>query len=186
MNTTDITDEAILAQLRESSTLDAGFRMLIRKYQERLYWQIRRMVTNHDDADDVLQNVFVKIFRNIHQFKEQSGLFTWIYRIATNESLTFLEKNKFQKNQVDISLMSEVVSSNSAYTFDEGKALEALEKAIHILPDKQKLVFNMRYYDELSYQEIADITQTSVGALKATYHHAIKKIEDYVTNKVQY
>jgi RNA polymerase sigma factor (sigma-70 family) len=186
MHTADITDEAILAQLRESSTLDAGFRLLIRKYQERLYWQIRRMVKDHDDADDVLQNVFVKIFRNIHQFKEQSGLFTWIYRIATNESLTFLEKNKYQKNQSELSSINEVFSPNSTHAFDEAKAIESLEKAIQLLPDKQKLVFNMRYYDELSYQEIADITQTSVGALKATYHHAIKKIEDYVINKVQY
>jgi RNA polymerase sigma factor (sigma-70 family) len=179
-----LNDNAILALILDPGRQDEGYRKLIRKYKERLYWHIRRMVVDHDDADDVLQNVFVKIFKNVQGFQGQSELFTWIYRIATNECLTFIERNK-RRNLVVVNDISNVgdslVQQNSV---DGQQALSLLKAAITLLPEKQRLVFNMRYYDEMSYQEIADITETSVGALKATYHHAVKKIESYVLDKM--
>jgi RNA polymerase sigma factor (sigma-70 family) len=185
MPSAEIEDVKILEYLRHEHHQNEGFRLLIKKYQESLYFHIRRMVESHDDADDVLQNVFIKIFRNINNFQQQSSLFTWIYRIATNECLTFIEKNKRSRSTISIddNQMSLGIVANAS--IDASKTLASLDQAISRLPEKQKLVFNMRYYDEMSYQEMSEITQTSVGALKASYHHAVKKIEEYVTSHIE-
>jgi len=156
--------------------------MLVRKYQQRVYWHVRKMVIDHDDADDITQEVFIKIHKAIDTFREDSQLFTWIYRIATNECLNFLAKKRrrFFLPLEDISgQLSSKIDSSSDISGDEIQ--KKLQKVLLQLPDKQRLVFNMRYFDDLSYEDIAEITKTSVGALKASYHHAAKKIEDYLT-----
>lgn len=155
-----------------------GFRLLLEQYQERLYWHIRRMVVEHEDANDVLQNCLLKVFRNISKFKQQAKLYTWLYRIATNEAITFLNK---KKRLATTSLDSEegvyIEQIKADSFFDGDAAQQKLQRAIQKLPEKQKLVFNMRYYDEMPYLDISEILETSVGALKASYHHAVKKIE---------
>lgn len=177
-----MTDEITLVQqLQNSKTRDRAFRVLITQYKERLYWHIRKIVVVHDDADDVLQNTFVKIFKNIEKFNSQSKLYSWMYRIATNESITFINK-KAKERSVDISdyqekLMS-TLESDIYFSGDEIQII--LQKAIATLPQKQQLVFNMKYFDELKYDEISSILETSVGALKASYFHAVKKIEKYI------
>jgi RNA polymerase sigma-70 factor (ECF subfamily) len=177
-----LTDEITLVQqLQNSKTRDRAFRVLITQYKERLYWHIRKIVVVHDDADDVLQNTFVKIFKNIEKFNSQSKLYSWMYRIATNESITFINK-KAKERSVDISdyqekLMS-TLESDIYFSGDEIQII--LQKAIATLPQKQQLVFNMKYFDELKYDEISSILETSVGALKASYFHAVKKIEKYI------
>ena len=170
-------DEQILNLLRKPATYELGFRTLIIRYQERLYHHIRRLVTDHEDTDDVLQNTFLKVHRGIDGFREQSALYTWLYRIATNEALSFLSARKRKGEQPldDDKVLQERISGD---VFFDGDAAQAkLLAALQTLPDKQRLVFNMRYYDEMSYEEIAQVTGTSVGALKASYHHAAKKIE---------
>ena len=156
--------------------------MLMVKYQQRLYWQIRRMVINHADADDVLQNVFIKVWKNLDKFEQQSQLFTWLYRITVNESLTFLNQKKRQNTD---SLENENTNLAEQLTadryFDGDEIQKKLQLAIDGLPNKQKQVFLMRYYDELSYEEMSEILGTSVGALKASYHFAVKKIESFLT-----
>ncbi len=156
--------------------------MLVRTYQQRVYWHVRKMVIDHDDADDITQEVFIKIHKAIDSFREDSQLFTWIYRIATNECLNFLNKKRrrFFLPIEDISgqLSSKIDSSND---ISGDEIQKKLQKALLQLPDKQRLVFNMRYYDDLSYEAISEITNTSVGALKASYHHAARKIEDFLT-----
>ena len=179
-------DVYILALLQEHGNYDQGFRLLVQQYRERLYFHIRRMVGNHEDADDVLQNCFVKVYRNIHRFQQNSKLYTWLYRIATNEALTFLEK----RNRIaTASLDNEDVNWNNrlkAETFvNEEKAVKILELAIETLPPKQKAVFNLRYYDEMSYADMSETLETSQGALKASYHHAVKKIEAYVRENAE-
>lgn len=174
-------DKHILQLLRDTSQVEKGFRLLIKKYQERLYYQIRQIVTDHEDADDVLQNTFIKVYRNVNTFEEKSALFTWLYRIATNESLSFLEsKNRRSSSSLedqDLNLANRL--SADSYVDNDNLELK-LEQAIASLPDKQRIVFNMRYYDELSYEEMSSVLETSVGALKASYHHAAKKIEAYI------
>lgn len=149
-------------------------------YQEQVYWHIRRLVTDHDDANDIVQNVFIKVYRSIDRFEGKSKLFTWLYRIATNEALTFLEQRK-RKQTEDINAPSSAgLSQLQADHFFDGDELQArLYQATNLLPDKQKVVFNMRYYEEMSYHEMSEVLQTSVGALKASFHHAVKKIEGY-------
>ncbi|MGK0365770.1 MAG: RNA polymerase sigma-70 factor (ECF subfamily) [Saprospiraceae bacterium] len=174
-------DAHILALLQQHGNYDQGFRLLVQQYRERLYYHVRRMVGNHEDADDILQNCFVKVYRNIHRFKQNSKLYTWLYRIATNEALTFLEK----RNRIaTASLDNEDINWNNrlkAESFvNEDKAIKILERAIETLPDKQKAVFNLRYYDEMSYADMSEALETSQGALKASYHHAVKKVEAYV------
>jgi RNA polymerase sigma-70 factor, ECF subfamily len=178
-------DEVILDLIKNSGSLERGFRALMEKYQEKLYWNIRRMVLNHDDADDVLQNTFIKVYRNIGQFEQKSSLFTWLYRIATNETLSFIERNKKWKydNLEDQSEHPAILALKSDPYFDGDEISLRLEAAVLTLPDKQRQVFQMRYYEEMSYRDIAEILNTSEGALKASFHHAVKKIEEFVKSK---
>lgn len=172
-------DPELIEKLRHPDSKNFGFNLLVRKYQQKIYWHIRKMVIDHDDADDITQEVFVKIFKNIEKFREDSQLFTWIYRIATNECLNFLQQKKrrffLPLGDVEGELMDKL--AHSPYVSGDEVQL-TLQKALLKLPVKQRLVFNMKYFDDLPYEEIAEITGTSVGALKASYHHAVKKIED--------
>jgi RNA polymerase sigma factor (sigma-70 family) len=177
-----LTDEiTFIAELKNGKTKEKAFRILISKYKERLYWHIRKIVISHDDADDVLQNTFIKIFKNIDKFNEQSKLYSWMYRIATNESITFINKRAKERN-VDISDYHEQLASTleSDVHFSGDEIQLILQKAIATLPQKQQLVFNMKYFDEIKYNEMSEILETSVGALKASYFHAVKKIENYI------
>ncbi len=174
-------DQELLIELRSSETRNHGFEVLVKKYQEKVYWIIRKMVIDHDDANDVTQEVFVKIWKNLDKFRADSQLYTWIYRIATNECLNFLKKKQRRLfipwHDVESELVNKI--DNSPYQ-EENEIERKLQKAILTLPDKQRLVFNLKYYDEMKYDQIADITGTSVGSLKASYHHAVKKIEKYL------
>ncbi|MFZ1748566.1 MAG: sigma-70 family RNA polymerase sigma factor [Saprospiraceae bacterium] len=171
-------DQEILNMMLSPASRNEGYRHLVSKYKEKLYWHIRRMVTEHEDADDVLQNTFLKVVKNIDHFKSQSSLYTWLYRIASNESLNFIQS---RKNKSFVSLDSRIQYGGSVEgNIDGDLILNKLAKAIESLPDKQKLVFNLRYYDEMPYHSMAEVTDTSVGALKASYHHAVKKIEEYL------
>lgn len=175
------TDKELINEFRDPTSRNFAFSKLVNTFQERLYWHIRRIVIDHDDADDVLQNTFIKAFQNLHKFREDSQLFTWLYRIATNEALTFLKK---QKANIFVSLddVSHALSSKlEADPELSGDAIQLkLQQAILTLPTKQRLVFNMKYFDEMKYEEIAEVTGTSIGALKASYHHAVKKIEVFI------
>ena len=172
-------DDTIVEMLRNAATLEQGFRLLMHKYQEKVYWHIRRIVENHEDTDDVLQNTFVKAYRGFANFEGRSSLYTWLYRIATNEALT-QKKNQRQKATQSLEEFQVGSTDQADHDFDEEKAVQKLKHALEELPEKQRIVFNMRYYDEMSYQEMSDILDTSVGALKASYHHAVKKIEAYL------
>lgn len=173
----------IIAKIGEESTRQYGFNLLLKTYQERVYWHVRKMVIDHNDADDLTQDIFVKIWSNLDKFRGDSQLFTWIYRIATNECLTFLKKKKrwsfLKLNDVQNELASKV-DNDHLISGDEIQL--KLQKALLTLPDKQRLVFNMRYYEELPFKTIAEITGTSVGALKASYHLAANKIEVFLNN----
>lgn len=175
-----VSDEKILELLRSESSYERGFRLLMQQYRERLYWHIRRMVGSHDDADDVLQNTFIKIYRGILQFEGKSKLYTWMYRVATNETLTFLQNRKRQAN---LSLDEEASLAASRLRadewFDADEVQLQLQVAIAQLPEKQRVVFSLRYYDEMPYEEMSGVLTTSVGALKASFHHAVKKIEAF-------
>ncbi|WP_394331705.1 RNA polymerase sigma factor [Lutibacter oricola] len=174
-------EKVLVSQLKNSRTQETAFRSLMTAYKERLYWHIRKMVLNHEDADDVLQNTFIKVFKNIHKFNEDSKLFTWIYRIATNEAITFINKKAKVKNVELSELQSEMASNLESDNHFNGDQIQLiLQKAIVTLPHKQQLVFNMKYFDEMKYDEMSEILDTSVGALKASYFHAVKKIEKYI------
>jgi RNA polymerase sigma-70 factor (ECF subfamily) len=178
-----LSDKELLDKLRNPETHNYGFNLLVRAYQQRVYGMVRKMVIDHDDAHDVTQEVFIKIHRSIGSFREDSQLFTWIYRIATNECITFLNKKKrrffLPINDVGKELSQKIETSD----FISGDEIQRkLQKALLTLPDKQRLVFNMKYYEDLSYEEMESITGTSVGALKASYHHAVKKIEESLKN----
>lgn len=174
-----ITDEDILAMINLPSKEELGFKQLVLKYQEVLYSHLKRMLDNHDDVNDVLQNTFIKVFRNVKNFEAKSKLYTWIYRIATNEAITYLNKKK--RNRVDSlddhTYLNDVKSDTLA---DAEQISLILQNAIAKLPDKQKTVFLLRYYEEMSYQDISEILGTSIGGLKASYHHAVKKIEVHI------
>lgn len=173
-----MTDREIIELFNQKGQEEKAFRELLRSYQERLYWHIRRMVTDHDDADDVLQNAFLKIWRALPKFREESGLFTWLYRIATNEALSFLNQRKARYSaRVDDPDQILLNRLEGDEYFDGDAARTKLYAVIETLPAKQKQVFQMKYFEEMPYQAMADILQTSVGALKASYHHAVKKIE---------
>lgn len=162
--------------------LQEQFDGLVSDYKERLYWHIRRMVISHDDADDVLQNTFIKVFKNLENFKGESKLYTWLYRIATNESLTFLKKKARRLRINDEQLQQQLTDNLRSDPYFDGDALQIkLQNAINSLPQRQKQVFLLKYYEEMPYSEISAILETSEGSLKASYHHAVKKITKYVT-----
>jgi RNA polymerase sigma-70 factor (ECF subfamily) len=176
-------DLELLAQLRQPDTKERAYTAIVKKYQERLYWHIRRMVVNHEDANDVLQNVFIRVWNGLENFREDSKLYTWLYRIATNECLSFLEQQK-KKASVSLSDVEEGLANQvrADKDFDPKKIEWKLQIAIQRLPEKQRIVFSLRYYDEMPYEEMSRVLDTSEGALKASYHHAVKKIEDYLLN----
>ena len=175
-------DQEILDLFKKDTTKEKGFSLLVRKYQEKIYWHVRRLVVDHDDANDVCQNIFIKVWTNLDKFKENSQLYTWLYRIATNESLTFLNQKR-KKDSIPLETDDyDIGEQLAADPYFEGDALQVkLQKAIALLPEKQRVVFLMRYYDETKYEDMSEILDTSVGALKASYHHAAKKIEKYLT-----
>ncbi len=183
MALTDRSDSELLHQFREAATKESAYTAIIRKYQEKLYWHIRRMVVDHDDANDVLQNVFIRVWNGLENFREDSQLYTWLYRIATNESLTFIESAK-KRSAVSLSDVESGLSNKikADQNFDANKLEWKLQLAIQQLPEKQRVVFTLRYYDEMPYEEMSRVLETSEGALKASYHHAVKKIEDYIKN----
>lgn len=176
-------DSELLRRFKEPGTKESAFTEIIKKYQERLYWHVRRMVVDHDDANDVLQNVFIRVWNGLENFKEESQLYTWLYRIATNESLTFIEQQKKRAavslGDVETGLENRIKADKH---FDANKLEWKLQLAIQQLPEKQRVVFSLRYYDEMPYEEMSRVLDTSEGALKASYHHAVKKIEDYILN----
>lgn len=176
-------EQEFIQELLDPKTQNEAFQKLLLSYQKPLYHHIRNIVLNHDDTDDVLQNTFIKVFQNLKNFKGDSKLFSWIYRIATNEALTFI-KQKAQKNKTSTEeLQNKTINNLTADVYFDGNEIQIkLQKAIALLPTKQQLVFKMKYFEELKYEEIAGILDTSVGALKASYHHAVKKIEAYVTS----
>jgi len=176
-------DRELLLEFRQAATKERAFTAIIKKYQEKLYWHVRRMVVDHDDANDVLQNMFIKVWNALDHFREDSQLYTWLYRIATNECLTFLEQ---QKKRGTLSLTDDENGLGNKIRADEGFDANRLEwklqLAIQQLPEKQRLVFNLRYYDEMPYEEMSRVLDTSEGALKASYHHAAKKVEEFIKN----
>lgn len=176
-------EKEFIESLLNPKTQNQAFQKLLLTYQKPLYFHIRNIVLDHDDTDDVLQNTFIKIFQNLKNFKGDSKLYSWMYRIATNESLTFI-KQKAKKNKVSTEeLNTKIIDNLAADVYFEGDEIQIkLQKAIALLPTKQQLVFKMKYFEELKYEEIAFILDTSVGALKASYHHAVKKIEAFVTS----
>ncbi|WP_367865624.1 RNA polymerase sigma factor [Pedobacter sp. WC2423] len=179
-----VEDDEILAKFSMESTRNEAFNLLISKYQEKTYWHIRRLVIDHDDADDLVQEVFIKVWKNLSKFRSDSKLYTWIYRIATNDCITFLNKKK-QRNNIPLDDVSAELSESlvaSSY-FNGDKIQMKLQQALLTLPEKQRLIFNMKYYDELKYEEISEILGTSVGALKASFHIAVKKIEVFMLNE---
>lgn len=176
-----ISDIELVTSFNNSLLKEASFTQLVRKYQQRLYWHIRRMVIRHEDADDVLQNVFIKVWKNLGDFRQESNLYTWLYRIATNETISWLEQQK-RHTAFSMSGQEDVFADRLAAEkdFDPNKIEWKLQQAILSLPEKQRIVFNLRYYDEMPYDEMAGVLDTSVGALKASYHHAVKKVEAYL------
>jgi RNA polymerase sigma factor (sigma-70 family) len=178
-----IQDTELLMQFRDPATREKAFTAIVRKYQEKLYWHIRRMVVEHEDANDVLQNVFIRVWNGLDNFREDSQLYTWLYRIATNECLSYLEQQKRKASasldEMESGLSNKVIADKY---FDPNKLEWKLQLAIQQLPEKQRVVFTLRYYDEMPYEEMSRVLDTSEGALKASYHHAVKKIEDYILN----
>ena len=172
-------DKDLMALFREKGNEHYAFNLIVNKYSERLYWHIRKMVASHDDANDLLQNSLIKAWKALPGFREESRLFTWLYRITTNEVLTFLKKKQLRSflSLTDYSTKLENVLESDTY-FNGDSAQKALHKAVLKLPEKQRIVFNLRYFDQMKYEDISEILGTSVGALKASYHHATKKIED--------
>ena len=174
-------DRQLIDDLKQKNKRDLAFHSLVNKYQERLYWHIRKIVISHEDTDDVLQNTFLKVWKSIDSFREESSLYTWLYRIATNESITFLNSKKRKQllplNDISDYLMENLVSD----PFFEGDKIQMkLQEAILKLPEKQRMVFNLKYFEEMKYEDMSQVLETSVGALKASYHHAVKKVEEYL------
>lgn len=176
-------EEDIIARLKDEKERAAAFSVIVNRYSQQIYWHIRRMVLSHDDANDLVQNTFIKAWTNIDKFRGDSKISTWLYRIAINETLNFLGKN--QNNTVSINSpegsIAEQLESDTHFNGERADAL--LQEAIHRLPEKQRLTFNMKYYEEMKYEEMSEILGTSVGALKASYHIAVKKIEDYINSQ---
>ncbi|TXE10043.1 RNA polymerase sigma factor [Seonamhaeicola algicola] len=178
-----INEEELIQQLKSNTHKEQAFKALVTLYKERLYWHIRNIVKLHDDADDALQNTFIKIYKNIHNFKGDSKLYSWMYRIATNESITLLNKKAKQHQITSEEIQQLAINNLTSDVYFEGDSIQLkLQNAIATLPEKQQMVFNMKYFQDLKYKEIAEILETSEGALKASYHIAVKKIESYLTN----
>ena len=174
-------EEIVIEKLHNPDTMRDAFGQVVEHYGERIYWQIRKMVVSHEDADDLLQNTFLKAWNNIDLFRGEAKLSTWLYRIAVNETITFLNKER-QRNNISIDSDDTFLLNTleSDPWFDGDELQQRLQHAIAVLPEKHRLVFNMRYFDEMKYEEISEILGTSVGALKASYHHAAKKVEEYL------
>ena len=176
-----VTEQDLVTALQNSKQKEAAFRELVSQYKKQLYWHIRKIVLNHDDTDDVLQNTFIKIYRNIDSFKGDSKLYTWMYRIATNESITFINKRAKRKQISSEEIKESTLKNLETDVYFEGKTIQLqLQKAIATLPPKQQLVFNMKYFDDHTYDELSEILETSVGGLKSSYHIAVKKITEYL------
>jgi RNA polymerase sigma-70 factor (ECF subfamily) len=174
-------EKAFIASLLNTKTQEAAFRQLVSQYSRPLYNHIRNIVIDHDDTDDVLQNTLIKVFQNLKNFKGESKLFSWIYRIATNEAITFVSSKAKKSNVTNEEVQQKALKNLQADEYFEGDEMEIkLQQAIVSLPEKQQLVFKMKYFEDLKYEEISEILGTSVGALKASYHHAVKKIEDFI------
>jgi len=177
-----VDEQELLAGLRDLATRSQAFEQLVRAYQRPLYFHVRRLVIDHEDADDVLQNTFFKAWRGIDGFRAESKLKTWLYRIATNEALTFLKQRQRRAHQGMDSLEEDLRHSLEQSPYVEGDEIQRrLQAAILTLPDRQRTVFHLRYFDEMKYEEISEVLQVTVGALKASYHHAVKKIEKHLT-----
>ena len=178
-------EREVLALLQDESTQKRGFEMIVAQYSEQLYWQIRRMVLSHDDANDLLQNTFIKAWMSIDYFRAEAKLSTWLYKIAINECITFLNRQRVQNNvsidDTDVFLLERLKGDEY---FDGDAAQMKLQKAILTLPEKQRAVFNMKYFDDMKYEDMSEIFGTSVGALKASYHHAVKKVEEFLTKDI--
>lgn len=174
-------ENEFIDQLLHPKTQNKAFEKLIKDFQKPLYTHIRSIVLNHDDTNDVLQNVFIKVFRNLKNFKRESKLFSWVYRIATNESITFINSKAKKNNTTSQEQAQKEIDNLKSDTYFDGDAIQIkLQRAISILPEKQQLVFKMKYFQDLKYEEISEILGTTVGGLKASYFHAVKKIEDYM------
>lgn len=173
----------LIAKLQTKGNKDQAFKELVTQYKERLYWHIRNIVKSHNDTDDALQNTFIKIYKNINNFKGESKLYSWMYRIATNEAITLINKNAKRLNITNEDAKNIAINNLESDVYFEGDAIQIkLQKAIATLPEKQQQVFNMKYFQELKYRELSEILNTSEGALKASYHLAVKKIEAYLKN----
>jgi RNA polymerase sigma-70 factor (ECF subfamily) len=184
-----MTDKEILDLFTEKANKEKAFNLLVTKYQQKIYYQIRRILIHHEDTNDVMQNVFIKVWTSIENFRQEAQLSTWLYRISYNETMAFISKRKkentfsFEENEEAEKKNNSIKNTlKSDEDFDGDEIQLKLQTAIGLLPDKQKIVFTMRYYDEIKYEEMAEILHTSVGALKASYHHAVKKIEEYLKN----
>ena len=178
---TKFNEEDILELLRNPNTQKMGFAHVVEEFSERLYWQIRKMVYSHDDANDILQDVFIKAWLNIEKFRGDAKLSTWLYKIAINESITFINRSKAKLNlsiDDDDSFLINKLEGDEYFDGDNAQLL--LQKAVATLPEKQRLVFQMKYFNEIKYDDMSDILGTSVGALKASYHHAVKKVEKFL------
>jgi RNA polymerase sigma-70 factor, ECF subfamily len=176
-------DEYLIAQLKDPLKKRMAFHELVTTNQEKLYWHVRKLVLDHDDTDDILQNVFLKAWNSIDSFRGESSVFTWLYRIATNESLTFLSQKKKRKGLFGKDEDNYLVEKLNADEYFDGDEIQRkLMEAVIRLPEKQRLVFNMKYYDGMKYEDISEILKVTTGALKASYHHAVKKIEDYLND----
>lgn len=174
-------EKIFIETLINPKTQNVAFKQLVQQFQKPLYFHIRNIVLNHDDTDDVLQNTFIKVFSNIKNFKGESKLYSWIYRIATNESLTFIEQRAKKQGISNEEVQQKAIMNLESDVYFEGNEIQIkLQKAIAILPEKQQLVFKMKYFEEMKYENMSEILDTSVGALKANYHHAVKKIEEYL------
>jgi RNA polymerase sigma-70 factor (ECF subfamily) len=178
-------EDDIIQSLKEPESRRSAFTKIVNHYQERLYWQIRKLVLDHDDANDLLQNTFVKAWTNIESFRGEAKLSTWLYKIAINECITFLNKQRAANNvsidETDTFLIEKLKGDDY---FDGDAAQLKLQEAILTLPEKQRAVFTMKYYDDMKYEDMSEIFGTSVGALKASYHHAVKKVEEFLTNDI--
>ena len=177
------TEAILLQQLKSDKSKEQAFKELVTLYKERLYWHIRHIVKSHDDADDVLQNTFIKVFKSINNFKGDSKIYSWMYRIATNEAITHINKNAKRLQINNEETQQHAINSLTADVYFEGDAIQLkLQQAIARLPQKQQLVFNMKYFQDIKYKDMSEILETSEGALKASYHIAVKKIEGYLTS----